>query len=65
MKSERVLNYVLAIGCVYEVFSLASRKVPTITRILRTAGKAHPAGKALLWLWCGYISWHFLEPMED
>lgn len=63
--SQKVLNYLLAIGCVYEVFALATRKVPTITRILRLTGSSHPLGRALIWLWVGYVSWHFLEPLES
>jgi hypothetical protein len=61
---QRLFNVVLALGCAYEIVALTTRKVPTITRILRTVGKQHPMGKALLWMWCGYISWHFLEPVE-
>ena len=61
---QRVLNYLLATGCIYEVIALATRRVPTITRILRLTG-TKPFGKALVWMWCGYISWHFLEPLES
>ena len=61
---QRLFNTVLAVGCAYEIVALATRKIPTITRILRTMGNRHAVGKALLWMWCGYISWHFLEPSE-
>ena len=58
------LNIVLLIGCTYEIIALTTRKVPTITRILRTVG-ATPAGRVPLWLWTGYVAWHFLEPLDD
>lgn len=62
---DQALNSALLVGCVYEVFALVTKRAPTITTILRKGGKRHPLGKAMLWLWCGYISWHFLEPLED
>ena len=64
-KSQKVLNVILAVGCAYEVIALIHSRLPTVTRILKTLGAKHPAGRAVLWLWCGYISWHFLEPMTD
>jgi len=62
--AQALLNIILLVGCLYEVLALVWRKVPTITRILRLVGK-RPVGKALLWMWCGYVSWHFLEPLES
>lgn len=61
LSTERLLNGALFIGCVYEIIALVS-PLPTITRILKTLGKKHPLGKATLWLWCGFVAWHFLEP---
>jgi hypothetical protein len=57
------MNLALLVGCAYEIVALVTKSVPTITRLLKILGK-QPIGKALLWMWCGYISWHFLEPME-
>lgn len=62
--NQKVLNAALLVGCAYEIVALVFRKVPTITRMLRLMG-SKPFGKALLWMWCGYISWHFLEPMDS
>lgn len=64
MTSQEAMNAALLVGCVYEVAAILS-PLPTITTLLRTTGKKHPLGKAVLWLWCGYVSWHFLEPMES
>lgn len=64
MNRQKAMNVVLLVGCAYEIVAIATRGVPTITRLLKTLGK-QPVGKALLWMWCGYISWHFLEPMES
>jgi hypothetical protein len=61
--TQDVLRGILVVGCVYEVVAVTTRKVPTITRILKTLG-SKPYGKAALWLWTGYISAHFLEPLE-
>jgi hypothetical protein len=61
---QRILNTLLAVGCAYEIVALGTRKVPTITRLLRHMGR-YPLGKVALWMWCGYISWHFLEPLES
>lgn len=58
------LNTALFVGCVYELVALATPNVPTITTLLKTVAR-HPAGRPLLWAWCGYISWHFLEPEID
>ena len=62
--AEQVLRGVLLVGCVYEIAALTTRKVPTVTRILKTVG-SKPYGKAALWLWTGYISAHFLEPLDE
>lgn len=54
-------TWALAVGCVYEVFALASKgRVPTITRCIKWVGKQR-GGRFLVWAWCGYITWHFLE----
>lgn len=47
-------------GCVYEVVALTTGKVPTITRLVRIIGR-HRAGRALAWLWVGYVAGHFLS----
>ena len=62
-RAQKVLNTVLLVGCAYEIVALTTRRVPTITRILRTVG-SKPQGKALVYLWIGYISAHFLEPLD-
>lgn len=62
--TQKALNVVLLIGCAYEILALTTKRVPTITRVLKVVG-SKPGGKALLWAWCGYISWHFLEPLND
>ena len=61
---QQVLRGILLVGCVYEVVALTTRKVPTVTRILKTIG-SRPYGKAALWLWTGYVSAHFLEPLDE
>lgn len=60
---DKVLNTVLLVGCAYEIVALLCRRVPTITRMIRLLG-TKPFGRVFVWLWAGYISWHFLEPME-
>ena len=60
----RAENIALAIGCVYEVVALSTR-APTITHIIKTVGHRHPAGRLVLWAWCGFIAWHFLEPPDQ
>lgn len=62
LEREIVRGIVLA-GCAYEIVALTTRKIPTITRILRTVGSKR-YGRAAVWLWVGYIAWHFLEPIE-
>ena len=62
--AEQVLRVVLLVGCAYEIVALTTRKVPTVTRILKTVG-SKPYGKAALWLWTGYVSAHFLEPLDE
>lgn len=64
IQSKEILRGILLVGCVYEVVALTTRKVPTVTRILRTIG-SRPYGKAALWLWTGYVSAHFLEPLDE
>ena len=59
------MNAVLVVGCLYEVLAITTKKAPTITRVLKGWGNRHHLGRLTLWLWCGYISWHFLEPMEE
>lgn len=63
-RAQKALEAVLLVGCAYEIVALTTRRVPTITRILQTVG-SKPQGKALLWLWIGYVSAHFLEPLDD
>jgi hypothetical protein len=58
-RAQKALEAVLLAGCAYEIVALTTRRVPTITRILQTVG-SKPHGKALLWLWIGYVSAHFL-----
>lgn len=61
------LNAILLVGCVYEVAALLSRgRLKTITRIIKVIQRDVPLlGRVIGWLWCGYIAWHFLEPLED
>lgn len=62
--TNEILRGILLVGCAYEIVALTTRKVPTVTRILKTIG-ARPYGKAALWLWTGYVSAHFLEPLDE
>lgn len=62
--NQKLLNTALLLGCAYEIVALLWKKVPTITKMLKLMG-SKPFGKALLWMWCGYISWHFLEPVDS
>jgi hypothetical protein len=64
IKTQDVLRAMLLVGCAYEIVALTTRKVPTVTRILKTVG-SKPYGKAALWLWTGYVSAHFLEPLDE
>lgn len=64
IKTQDVLRAMLLVGCAYEIVALTTRKVPTVTRILKTIG-SRPYGKAALWLWTGYVSAHFLEPLDE
>lgn len=64
VQSKEILRVVLLVGCAYEIVALTTRKVPTITRILKAVG-SRPYGKAALWLWTGYVSAHFLEPLDE
>lgn len=61
--TQKLLNIALLVGCIYEIIALVTRTVPTITRLLRLLGTMR-FGKALVWMWCGYVSWHFLEPLD-
>lgn len=53
---------VLIAGCLYEVAALTTSRVPTITASIKYVGRSHPAGRLVVWAWCGYVAWHFLEP---
>jgi hypothetical protein len=64
VNTQKAMNVVLLLGCSYEIVAILWRKIPTITRMLKLLG-SKPVGKALLWMWCGYISWHFLEPLDS
>ena len=48
-------------GCFYEIVAIATDRVPTITTIIKHAGK-HPVGRFAVWTWCGFCAWHFMEP---
>ena len=63
-RTQQALRIMLLVGCAYEIVALTTRRVPTVTRILKTIG-ARPYGKAALWLWTGYVSAHFLEPLDE
>jgi hypothetical protein len=52
----------LVSGCLYEIVALTTRRVPTITAAIKTIGRSHPVGRLVVWGWCGYVAWHFLEP---
>ncbi len=60
MKPEKAMNLLLLIGCAYEVVALVT-PLPTITAIIKRIGSLK-LGKMLVWTWCGYVAWHFLEP---
>lgn len=64
LSTQEILRAILLVGCAYEIVALTTRKVPTVTRILKTVG-SKPYGKAALWLWTGYVSAHFLEPLDE
>lgn len=63
-QGQQAVRIMLLVGCAYEIVALTTGKVPTITRILKTIG-SRPYGKAALWLWTGYVSAHFLEPLDE
>lgn len=63
MNAQKAMNGALLVGCIYEVIALVST-APTITTMMKRLGRKHPLGKATLWLWCGFVAWHFLEPDE-
>lgn len=52
---------VLGLGCAYEIVALSTDRVPTITTVVKRTGK-HPVGRLVVWAWCGFVAWHFLEP---
>jgi hypothetical protein len=64
VNTQKAMNFALLVGCAYEIVALLTRSVPTITRIVRLMG-TKPVGKVFVWLWAGYVSWHFLEPMDS
>lgn len=52
-------------GCMYEIVAITTDRVPTITRIMHNANR-NPAGRFVVWLWCGFCAAHFLvEAAED
>ena len=50
----------VTVGCAYEIVALWTG-LPTITAMVKRIGR-HPVGRLIVWAWCGYIAWHFLEP---
>jgi len=58
-----LLAAAVVIGCCYEVLALTTRRVPTITRLVRVTA-SHRHGRFAAWLWCGFVAWHFLEPLD-
>lgn len=62
MTRENLGRAVLVAGCLYEVVAITTNRVPTITAVIKSIGRGHPLGRAVVWAWCGYIAWHFLEP---
>lgn len=71
LKKYRALRFVLIAGFIYEILAVSrqikrpyTQNPPTITHIFRKAG-TKPYGKFALWLWTGYVAWHFLEPLEE
>lgn len=55
---------VIGLGCAYEIVALADDRVPTITAIVKRTGR-NPIGRFLVWGWCGFVAWHFLEPERE
>jgi hypothetical protein len=51
---------VIAAGCAYEIVAVATDRVPTITAIVKMAGRLR-FGRFVLWLWLGFIVDHFIE----
>lgn len=55
-------RWVIMAGCLYEVAALVpGSPLPTITEMIKAVGR-HPVARVLVWTWCGYVAWHFLEP---
>lgn len=54
-----LITKITIVGCVYELVALTTRRVPTITYIIRWIGKRR-WGRAIAWLWVGYVTDHFL-----
>lgn len=52
---------VVIAGCAYEIVALLTGKIPTITAIVKRLGRAK-LGRLVVWGWCGFVAWHFLEP---
>ena len=62
MKGMTPLRWAVAVGCAYELAALHELSpLPTITEVLKTTHR-HPIGRFLVWMWCGFVAWHFMEP---
>ena len=61
---DKAFNTVLLVGCLYEVFALVTRRVPTITWFIRWFHN-HRIGRLLAWLWIGFVVDHFLVYDKD
>lgn len=57
--NQKLFNVLLGLGCTYEVAALATRKVPTITKLLRRA-RRDKVGHLMVLLWIGFIAEHFV-----
>lgn len=55
----------VGLGCAYEIVALTRPRIPTITALVKRFREASTFGRFVVWAWCGYVAWHFLEPEDE
>jgi len=54
------LRVAVAVGCLYELVALPERSpLPTISELVQRGSRSRRF-RVAVWLWCGYVSAHFM-----
>lgn len=62
--TEQIGRAIVVAGCAYEIYSLTTDRVPTITSLVHSVGQLGIFGRLVVWAIGGFVAFHFMEKLS-